>query len=233
MGRILLVRHGQASLLDEDYDRLSPLGRVQAEVVGSWLGGRGQPPRRVVSGTLRRQADTAAACVAAAGWRGVELSVDDGFDEYSHHDLFARAYPELAEPAALAAHLRASAEPRREFQALFERAFGRWLSGDLEPEGGVTWAGFRQRCIAALGRVTAGLASGQRVVIVTSGGPIAAICQTVLGLADGRVAALHMPLYNASISQLLSRGADLALSTYNNVAHLEAHPRGDELVTYR
>jgi broad specificity phosphatase PhoE len=233
MGRILLVRHGQASLLDEDYDRLSPLGRVQAEVLGAWLGGRGREPQLVVSGTLRRQADTAGACVAAAGWRGVALAVDGGFDEYSHHELFARAYPELAAPAALAGHLRASADPRREFQALFERAFGRWLSGELAGEGGVTWHGFRQRCVVALDRVAAGLASGQRAVVVTSGGPIAAICQALLGLADEHVAALHMPLYNASISELLSRGADIALSTFNSVAHLEAHARGDELVTYR
>ena len=30
MGRLYIVRHGQASLLSDDYDRLSPLGAAQA-----------------------------------------------------------------------------------------------------------------------------------------------------------------------------------------------------------
>jgi phosphohistidine phosphatase SixA len=34
MARIYLVRHGQASLLEDDYDRLSPLGETQARHVG-------------------------------------------------------------------------------------------------------------------------------------------------------------------------------------------------------
>jgi hypothetical protein len=133
MGRILLVRHGQASLLDEDYDRLSPLGRVQAEVLGAWLGGRGREPQLVVSGTLRRQADTAGACVAAAGWRGVALAVDGGSTNTATTSC-SPAPTRARRPAALAGHLRASADPRHEFQALFERAFGRWLSGELAGE---------------------------------------------------------------------------------------------------
>lgn len=233
MGRILLVRHGQASLLEDDYDRLSPLGRTQAAVVGRWLGARGEPPKLVASGTLKRQAETAAVCVAAAPWPGLEVSVDGGFDEYSHHDLFAQAYPHLADPAALGAHLRASAQPRREFQSLFERAFAGWLRGDTQGAGGLTWAGFRQRCMASLQRVAGECGSGQHALVVTSGGPIAAICQALLGLADDRVPLLHMPLRNASITQLLTRGGEIALATFNSVAHLEASVEGAELVTYR
>src|SRR5439155_27137784 len=68
MGRILLLRHGQASLMEDDYDRLSPLGHKQGEVAGRWLAARLGTPQLVVTGTLQRQRDTAAACIAAAGW---------------------------------------------------------------------------------------------------------------------------------------------------------------------
>ena len=231
MGRILLVRHGQASLLADDYDRLSPLGRRQAEIVGRWLAAHGPAPRRVASGTLQRQRDTAAACIDAAGW-SLMPTVDAGFDEYSHHDLFAQAYPHLAEPAALGAHLRASAQPRHEFQALFESAFAGWLRGDTEGANGLTWARFRERCMAALERVAAACGSGERAVVVSSGGPIAAICQALLGLPDERVPLLHTPLFNASVTQLLTRGREIALSGFNGVAHLEAAGAA-ELITYR
>ena len=74
MGRILLVRHGQASLMEDDYDRLSPLGHKQGEVAGRWLAARLGTPQLVVTGTLQRQRDTSAACIAAAGWDAVQAS---------------------------------------------------------------------------------------------------------------------------------------------------------------
>ena len=70
-------------------------------------------------------------------------------------------------------------------------------------------------------------------VIVTSGGPITAICQSLLGVPDERVAALHTPIFNASITELLSRPGQVALSSFNGTAHLEAGAAGRELITYR
>ena len=233
MGRILLVRHGQASLLEDDYDRLSPLGRTQGEVAGRWLAARLGTPQLVVTGTLQRQRDTAAACIAAAGWAAVEATIDESFDEYSHHDLFAQAFPHLAEPSALGAHLRASAQPRHEFQRLFEQALAGWLRGETQGRGGLTWAAFRERRVAALRRIAAACAPGRYAVAVTSGGPIAAICQILLGVPDDRVPALFTPLFNASITHVLTRGTDIGLSIFNSVAHLEADPAVRDLVTYR
>jgi broad specificity phosphatase PhoE len=233
MGRILLLRHGQASLLEDDYDRLSPLGRAQGEVVGRWLAARQAPPQAVVSGTLRRQVDTAAACIAAAGWDSVPTSIDESFDEYSHHDLFAQAFPDLADPSVLGAHLRASAQPRHEFQRLFAQALSGWLRGETQGRAGLTWAAFRERRMAAVQRVAAACESGRYVIVVTSGGPIAAICQAALDVPDERVPALFTPLFNASITQLLTRGTDIGLSIFNSVAHLEADAALEGLVTYR
>ncbi|HET9645484.1 MAG TPA: histidine phosphatase family protein [Burkholderiaceae bacterium] len=233
MGRILLVRHGQASLLEDDYDRLSLLGRVQAETVGRWLGARMLAPRIIATGTLKRQVDSATACTKAAGWDGVPSLVDAGFDEYGYHDLFAQAYPHLADPAVLSAHLRASEHPRLEFHSLFERAFDGWLRGSVQGRDGLTWPVFRERCLGALQRVAEDCGAGERAVVVTSGGPIAAVCQALLGVPDERVPMLHTPLFNGSITQLLTRGRDMALSFFNSVSHLEADPVQTGLLTHR
>ena len=233
MGRIYLVRHGQASLLDDDYDRLSALGERQSQRVGQWLGARAPAPVLAASGRLRRQAQTLRACIDGAGWTGVPLDEDTGFDEYSHQDLFAPAFPDLADPAAMAARLRASAEPRREFQQLFEHALTRWLAGDTRPEGGLTWEAFRRRCMASLERVAAQCGSGECVIVSTSGGVISALCQTLLGLPDSHVPRLHTPLFNASVTTLLARPGVISLSTFNAVGHLELEPAAESLLSYR
>jgi broad specificity phosphatase PhoE len=233
MGRVYLVRHGQASLLEDDYDRLSPLGETQARHAGAWLGARIAPPQTIVSGKLKRQVQSAAACIEGAGWSSLVPSVDEGFDEHNHDDLITRTFPRFADRAALAAWLRASDHPRREYHALFERAFDGWLRGEARSEGGLTWVEFRQRCMASLQRVADRCRSGQSAIVVTSGGPIAAICQALIGLPDQCVASLHMPLFNASITQLLTRPGQISLSTFNSVAHLELEPDGPSLVTYR
>lgn len=145
MGRIYLVRHGQASLLDDDYDRLSALGEEQAVRVGEWLGARPRAPVLVASGLLRRQVQTLKGCMVGAGWADVETIEDHGFDEYTHTDLFAQGFPDLADYAAMGRHLRASAHPRHEFHAMFEVALNGWLQSGVRTDGGLTWDAFRAR----------------------------------------------------------------------------------------
>jgi broad specificity phosphatase PhoE len=233
MARIYLVRHGQASLLEEDYDRLSPLGETQSRQVGAWLGARIAPPVAIVCGTLKRQRQTAAACIEGAGWSSLAASVDQGFDEHDQNDLVGHTFPQFADRATLAAFLRSQENPRRAFHSLFERAFDAWLRGDMPADDGPTWAQFRQGCLTALQKVADACGSGQSAVVVTSAGPIAAICQALLGLPDERVPIVHTPLYNASITQLLTRPGKLSLSTYNSVAHLEVQRDEPPLITYR
>ena len=58
MGTLYLVRHGQASFGEDDYDRLSPLGHRQAQQLGRYLGERfareGVQIETVLMGSLRR-----------------------------------------------------------------------------------------------------------------------------------------------------------------------------------
>jgi len=61
---IYLVRHGQASFGAADYDVLSELGHRQAALVGAELRARGVRVDLAVSGTLRRQRETAATALA-------------------------------------------------------------------------------------------------------------------------------------------------------------------------
>src|SRR5256885_5325369 len=89
MGVLLLVRHGQASLGTADYDRLSDVGRRQAQVAGARLARTDLTVDRVVSGALTRQRDTAEAVLAALGWPASRLRIDERLDEYDHVGVMA------------------------------------------------------------------------------------------------------------------------------------------------
>jgi broad specificity phosphatase PhoE len=91
---------------------------------------------------------------------------------------------------------------------------------------------FRARCLAALQRVLDSAGQSQRIVVFTSGGTIATLCQHLLGLSDERMAKLNWTLVNAAVTRLLFRPGHVTLSTMNSYAHLEL--LGDKKsITYR
>ena len=61
MALLFLVRHAQASFGSTDYDRLSELGHTQARWLGEYFREREIKFKRVLTGTLARQQDTARA----------------------------------------------------------------------------------------------------------------------------------------------------------------------------
>ncbi|MFA6245264.1 MAG: phosphoglycerate mutase family protein, partial [Candidatus Hydrogenedentales bacterium] len=60
MGFLTVVRHGQASFHEDDYDKLSPLGEEQARSLGTYWARHGIRFDHVVSGPLVRQRRSAA-----------------------------------------------------------------------------------------------------------------------------------------------------------------------------
>jgi broad specificity phosphatase PhoE len=234
MGQILLVRHGQARFGHDDYDRLSEVGREQAALLGGWLAKAERRIDAAITGTLRRHRETAEVCLAQvpAGLRPGESRADSGFDEYDADEVILCHRRELADPAALRAHIRASAEPRRTFQGLFAAAMTRWMCGEHDAEYRETWMAFRDRAVAALKRVVEGAGRSQRIVVFTSGGPIAAICQHLLGLDPKRTLEVNTVLVNCATTGLLYQPQAVSLSYLNSYAHLEQC--GDpNMVTYR
>ena len=161
MGQVLLVRHGQASWGAADYDVLSPLGERQATATGAFLAG--VRPDAVVHGLMQRQRRTAELMAEAAGWT-LAPSVDGRWDEMDHLAVLdAQPRDFDGEPDA------------HQFQAWFEKATGRWLSGAHDGEYAESWPEFRDRVLAGLDALGDGT-----TVVVTSGGPISVVVAHLL-----------------------------------------------------
>ncbi len=221
MGVVLLVRHGQASFGAEDYDVLSERGVEQSRVLGRALAAQGVSPSALLHGAMRRQRDTATAMVEGGGW-SVTPMLDEGWDEFDHVAVVARTVEGPGGAAAL---------DRRGFQRLFEEATARWSGGAHDEEYAESWPAFLGRVGAALDRA---FAREGVTVVVSSGGPIAAVCAC---LVDPQASSDQVPRLwnafntvntNASVTRVLEGSTGRRLLSFNEHSHL---PR--ELVTYR
>jgi broad specificity phosphatase PhoE len=218
MPAVILVRHAQGSYGAADYDVLSPRGADQAAAVHAAVERAAAGPLRLVSGSLRRQRDTALPWTSA----GAELHVDARWDEYTAEDVLA-AHSEtrasLEDPEGLTS---------RQFQELLDGALLRWIAAGEESAAAETWPGFRDRVRAALDDAAGTLERGQTGVVFTSAGVIAACCVLALGLPDASLIAFNHVGINAGITKLVAGRRGTTLVSFNEHAHLDP-----SLVTYR
>ncbi|MEI8406845.1 MULTISPECIES: histidine phosphatase family protein [unclassified Kribbella] len=220
MPTIYLIRHAQASFGKSDYDRLSPTGEQQAAVLGKALVARGVTPELVVSGSMRRHAQTAALA-------GFTPEVDKGFDEFDHEEIIVAHKPAYRRRAVMLADLARTGHPGRAFQQMFTAATERWtLGGDGYTE---SFTAFCDRSEAAVRRTAERLGKGETAVVFTSGGPIAAVVSRLLSGGDGLWSSLNPVTINTAITKVVSGRSGLTVVSYNEHGHLD----GTELLSYR
>ncbi|MGZ6643144.1 MAG: histidine phosphatase family protein [Solirubrobacteraceae bacterium] len=217
MPAILLARHGQASFGAADYDVLSDTGAEQAAAVAEHLPARGVRVDRLVSGSLRRQRDTA---VPIGDAIGLDMEIDARFDEYDSDGIVA-AYARVAEPPA----------SNRDFQRILEGALAAWISAGTRANGGESWPAFAARTRSAVSELAASLQSGQTALVVTSGGVLGAVCAALLGAPDRAFITLNRVMVNGGLTKLIVGSGGTTLVSVNEHAHLERP--GRSLVTYR
>ncbi|HEY1059631.1 MAG TPA: histidine phosphatase family protein [Limnobacter sp.] len=255
MGSIYLIRHGQASFDSADYDQLSDLGDLQSRQLGAWFKARKVPIHGAFSGSMKRHQQTAQAFGQQHG-RLPEPVIHSGLNEYDHEAILTAFVGQFEDSDAFDRHMASSSNPKKAFQAIFEKAVARWVSGEHDSDYPESWTAFKSRVMAGLGHVVAHslqLDTGDEsasVVVFTSGGAIACIAQQLLNMPDAQAFHLNWSITNCSVSKLLfnDRG-HITLASFNEQAHFEGHiqglldeqavgleawaPRRNELLTYR
>jgi broad specificity phosphatase PhoE len=218
MPSIVLIRHGQASFGAEDYDALSPGGHAQAEAVARELSRDGRPVERIVSGSLRRQRETAA---PAASMLGLSVEVDSRLDEYDMDDILA---------CHSDSQVRTDLQPggrqvsSAEFQVALERGIRSWMAAGSDSAAGETWPQFAARTRAAIIELAAGLPSGTTGLAFTSAGVIAALCVSILEIPSETLVVLNRVAVNGAITLVASGRSGLSLISFNEHRYLERDP---------
>lgn len=230
MGTLIIVRHGQASFMAENYDQLSALGQTQARLLAQAWASAGLGFDRACSGPRERQKDTAqavAAAYAAAGLEFPQVESYPEFDEYQADAVLSAGLPMLCARDARAAELEREFTKARDmdgrhaaFQQMFEYVMVRWVRGDLVLNGVESWAEFRTRVNAGIDRFLAARGQSERVAMFTSAGPIAIAVQRALQISDEKTLALSWMPRNASWSDFVCTPEKFTLSTFNAYGHL-------------
>ncbi len=229
MGRIVVVRHGQASIHSSDYDQLSELGVLQSQRLGALWAERSERVDAVFVGPARRHAQTEAEVAAAMvssqrGWPMAEPLPQ--LDEHDAFGLVREALPLLADDPEVAAaqrELKAATDPGSRagaFQRTFEAVMRRWISGEVAPPGIESWPDFRTRVGVAFDRLQQACAGGKVVVAFSSVGPVAAMLHASIDCTPQRAFEIGWRLRNSAISRFVSGRGLACLDIFNATPHL-------------
>ena len=221
MGTLYLVRHGQASFGAKDYDNLSELGHRQSVRLGEYFADKGLRFDTVLTGTLKRHAQTWAGIA-----QGAELTLTPtlwpGLNEYDSEAVIATVHPHpLAKPD--------TPELYKHHFRLLRDGLTQWMNGVVSPKGMPSYREFQHGVVSALEHVRKH--GEDNVLIVSSGGPISTAVGHVLGTTPETTIELNMRIRNTAVSELAFNPKRHTLLTFNTLAHLDA-PEHAHWVTY-
>ncbi len=221
MGTLYLVRHGQASFGAEDYDQLSALGHQQSVKLGNYFRFKGIHFDAVLTGTLRRHAQTWAGIQEGGGYDLAPLPWP-GLNEYDSEAVIATIHPTpLQKPD--------SPEMYRHHFRLLRDGLTQWMNGVVSPKGMPSYTEFQRGVVSALDHVRQ--KHEGNVLIVSSGGPISTAVGHVLGTTPETTIELNLRIRNSSLTEFAFTPKRHMLVTYNTLPHLD-HPEHAEWVTY-
>jgi broad specificity phosphatase PhoE len=229
MGAIYLVRHGQAAFGTEDYDRLTEIGYTQARLLGKFFAARKLRCAAIYTGTLRRHTETVQGILEGGPAVGDGASVVrmPGLDEYKPEALIAAWMGESFAQLPLAKRDE-PALAREHFRRLREALLA-WTEGRILPLGMPDWRMFQKAAVEALAETRRH--SEGNVLIVSSGGPIAAIVAAALESPPQVAVELNLRIRNSAITEFTMSARRHQLLSFNALPHLEAQADA-ALMTY-
>ncbi len=228
MSLLFLVRHGQASFDNDDYDQLSARGVEQARRLGAHWAELNLIFDHVYAGPRRRHRQTLEAVAAVYRERGrpwpepIELAE---LDEHCGQDVFTRSLPDLMQrdPAIqeMKEELRKDSETaQRDYLRLFQKVTRMWVRRELSLPDLEAWHDFRGRVRRGLAKMTEAVGSKKKVAAFSSGGPVAAAMGLALDLDDEKTLELMWVVHNAAYTEFLFSRGRFSMVKFNAVPHV-------------
>jgi len=236
MSTIYMVRHGQASFGEENYDRLSPKGSEQSRLLADFFLKTGLTFDALYSGAIDRQRQTVREIISLYDESGLgmpEPKVMTEFDEYDSKAIVTSEIDGLiAEDQTIALDLDHMYTDKKAFQRVFEKVMLRWVMGRYDKPGVETWAEVQRRVRAGFVRVMEENGRNKLILVIASGGTISAAVQFALGISDAETIQLSWQIVNTSVTRFMYNNQRITLQSFNIFSHLELTERSD-LITYR
>jgi len=223
MATLYLIRHGQASFGQENYDQLSDLGLEQASRLGQVFGQRLPKFDAVCLGTMERHKQTAINCLAGCNQKfdHVEPQFDAQWNEYDHQDILRQFRPEFINSKRMMEYLAKQANPKMAFEADFNGAIDRWMAGKNDDDYLESWSEFTSRVHRAFNMALSKNSDKKNIAVFTSGGPISLVSQHLLGVPSEKIMQLNWTLLNCGVTKVVSTGSRVFVASLNEHTHFE------------
>ncbi len=214
MKTILLARHGQASLGEDNYDKLSELGIEQASILGQFYADNKRQVDKIFTGSMVRQMNTAkhfCKPYLLGSGRSVPAQTFSQLNEFDHEEVlftFLGCKDKVEFKAKFAEENNAS---KTALLQMFQDAMIRWVAGEHDDEYQETWSQFSERATEGLNKVIAETEDDSVSLVFTSGGIISS---TICRLLENK----NNPHTNVVtwIDQLVNTGVTTILIDDNN-----------------
>ncbi|MBD3584248.1 histidine phosphatase family protein [Salinimonas sp. HHU 13199] len=226
MTEIYLVRHGQASMGQDNYDVLSALGEQQAQWLADYFDEHEMQFDQLYCGTLQRQIKTIEPVFRTLAAKSASLASPQQLPAFNEFDFmqiireFLKHNPEYHRDSPTAKY----------WFRLLKLSMNAWGNNALpySPET-EQWTDFVNRVKAGLSTCTEN--DPKRVLVVSSGGVIACAVGIVLGLESQQIVQLNLQIQNASITRLFKGREGWSLHSFNALPHMSCASRADK-ITY-
>jgi broad specificity phosphatase PhoE len=233
---IYMIRHGQASFGQKNYDKLSQKGISQMQTLSVYWADISLRIDAVYSGPLERQKVSALEVVRSYRKFGKKIPdavVVQDLTEFDYLSVLTSQVPDMVkEDQSLNDDLQRIYTDEVSFKRVFEGAIIRWVSGRFDKPGVETWGDFSSKTCKALTDMASAHGSGKNIMVFTSGGCIAAALQLSLGLSNEHAVRLNWQIINSSVTRFKYSRKRIILGGFNAIAHLQLK-KDRTLITYR
>ena len=244
MTSIYLIRHGQASFGEVNYDRLSATGIEQAKLLGKQWRSHDissqvrEIQNHIFTGNLERQIHTSAHFASFANVQA-DSNIIPELNEFDHQDILLTSEPKWENLGQVSQHFTRDDASLAELGRAFHLATMRWTSQKHCDEYNESWSQFKTRCVNAINQIaeimsdipTKDQDGANEALVFTSGGVISVVLQHLLQLSDEHCLKMMNQIRNTSVTKLVLRKSGLTLDYFNNYQHLLT--TDGRLLTYR
>lgn len=216
MAQLVLVRHGQASFGQDNYDQLSDTGFKQAQWLGEYFAERGVQFDRVVIGTQLRHRQTAD---FIARGMGIEINPElhAGLNEYDFQTLFKCLGPDHEAVRSY------QSDDRKAFFRGLKQVLKLWIADELKGPLPEKWVDFYQRVKDGMAHATR--EGARQVLVVSSGGPVGTVAGISMKAPAELGLELNLQVRNTSFCEYFFNSKSLQLASFNCIPHLDRPDR--------
>ena len=220
ISNLYLIRHGQASFGEKDYDNLSKKGIKQSTILGKKLLKQKISFETTIIGPLKRHRQTFERINEGYGGSLNNPVIIEEFAENQLMDIAQYFIPKMLDSDKNLKEIFNSVpfwKRKRIFLKYFDIIAKQWIHNklDLSDKGFESYDSFRQRVRKAVKKVSSIMKGNSNTMVVSSGGAITGVYAEYYPLNVEEIMELNFKIKNASVSLFKKENDTFTLDSFN------------------